>query len=247
MFINIHVKHLFLERFLGDQRASYNQDFEFRLRLSENGPAASVEDIILESNKLRVSQTIIGQGNESPSTAVSYYFCYFNLFKDFFQFLFSFFLFIFILRKLRINFECTNTQILVGNQGSHQKISWVYYQILPLLEFEGPTHPEVCFNFILFTLWNLVQVYLFQFILFIYQFIFFCNWITNDEWMTKLICGCSKHIRIIYLKWIEKKNSKLKLEKLTLQCKVHYCLLSHYTCNLLNLDRQFIERSWWKD
>ncbi|XP_073977260.1 laminin subunit gamma-1 isoform X2 [Rhodnius prolixus] len=61
------------ERFLGDQRASYNQDFEFRLRLSENGPAASVEDIILESNKLRVSQTIIGQGNESPSTAETTY------------------------------------------------------------------------------------------------------------------------------------------------------------------------------
>ena len=29
---------MFVDRFLGDQRATYNQDLEFRLRIGENGP-----------------------------------------------------------------------------------------------------------------------------------------------------------------------------------------------------------------
>ncbi|XP_077506239.1 laminin subunit gamma-1 isoform X2 [Amblyomma americanum] len=55
------------DRYLGDQRASYNQNLTFTLRIGEEGPKSSVEDIVLEGAHGSVSQHIFGQGNGMPS------------------------------------------------------------------------------------------------------------------------------------------------------------------------------------
>ncbi|XP_067003262.1 laminin subunit gamma-1 [Anabrus simplex] len=55
------------DRFLGDQRASYNQDLTFKLRIGESGPVASVEDVVLEGAGLSITQAIFGQRNPLPS------------------------------------------------------------------------------------------------------------------------------------------------------------------------------------
>ncbi|XP_046665340.1 laminin subunit gamma-1 isoform X1 [Homalodisca vitripennis] len=55
------------DRFLMDQRASYNQDLEFRLRIGESGPAPTVQDVVLEGAGLTITQTIFGQGNRMPA------------------------------------------------------------------------------------------------------------------------------------------------------------------------------------
>ncbi|XP_054274289.1 laminin subunit gamma-1-like isoform X2 [Macrosteles quadrilineatus] len=55
------------DRFLGDQRASYNQDLEFRLRIGENSPTPTVEDVVIEGAGLTIAQTIFGQGNRVPA------------------------------------------------------------------------------------------------------------------------------------------------------------------------------------
>lgn len=60
------------DRFLGDQRASYNQDFSFKLRLGERGAAPTVRDIIFEGrNREQITQPIFGQDNPSPSTEIA--------------------------------------------------------------------------------------------------------------------------------------------------------------------------------
>ncbi|EEC12698.1 laminin gamma-1 chain, putative, partial [Ixodes scapularis] len=55
------------ERFLGDQRGSYNQNLTFTLRIGEEGARSSLEDVVLESPSQSVSQHIFGQGNPLPS------------------------------------------------------------------------------------------------------------------------------------------------------------------------------------
>lgn len=56
------------ERFLGDQRASYNQDLTFTLRIAENEPAPTARDIILEGgNGEQITQPIFGQNNKLPT------------------------------------------------------------------------------------------------------------------------------------------------------------------------------------
>lgn len=55
------------ERFLGDQRGSYNQELNFTLRIGEHGPKPSADDIILEGAGLRISRPIFGQRNPLPS------------------------------------------------------------------------------------------------------------------------------------------------------------------------------------
>lgn len=60
------------QKFLGDQRASYNQDLEFKLRIGETGAAPTVEDVVLQGAGLSISQPIFGQNNPLPSTRVSY-------------------------------------------------------------------------------------------------------------------------------------------------------------------------------
>lgn len=54
-------------KFLGDQRASYNQDLQFKLRVGEPGPVPTVEDVILEGAGLSITQPIFGQGNPLPN------------------------------------------------------------------------------------------------------------------------------------------------------------------------------------
>jgi laminin gamma 1 len=64
---------LFADRFLGDQRASYNQDLSFTLKISDNGPAPTARDVILEGgNGQQIIQPIFGQRNSLPSTNVKH-------------------------------------------------------------------------------------------------------------------------------------------------------------------------------
>ncbi|RXG52055.1 Laminin subunit gamma-1 [Armadillidium vulgare] len=60
-------------RFLGNQRSSYNHDLTFSLRIGELGPQSGSMDIILEGAGLTVSTTIFAQGNSLPSTQTQEY------------------------------------------------------------------------------------------------------------------------------------------------------------------------------
>ena len=55
------------DKFLGDQRSSYNQDLHFRLRIGENGPSPTVQDVVVEGAGFSISQAIFGQGNKLPT------------------------------------------------------------------------------------------------------------------------------------------------------------------------------------
>lgn len=61
------------DKYLGDQRASYSQFLSFSLRISDDGPRATVEDIVLEGAGLVISQPIFGQGNPLPNTRAQNY------------------------------------------------------------------------------------------------------------------------------------------------------------------------------
>ncbi|VVC25129.1 Hypothetical protein CINCED_3A009745 [Cinara cedri] len=56
------------DKFLGDQRSSYNHDLTFKLSIGENSPEPTINDVILESGSgIRITQAIFGQGNVLPS------------------------------------------------------------------------------------------------------------------------------------------------------------------------------------
>ncbi|KAJ8934784.1 hypothetical protein NQ318_023162 [Aromia moschata] len=55
------------ERFLGDQRMSYNQLLEFVLRIGDNRPIPTATDIILEGGGASVTNTIFAQQNKIPT------------------------------------------------------------------------------------------------------------------------------------------------------------------------------------
>ena len=60
-------------RFLGDQRASYNQELKFKLRINDIGPRPSVEDVIIEgggAKNIRISASITDQKNPMPGYGV---------------------------------------------------------------------------------------------------------------------------------------------------------------------------------
>lgn len=59
------------ERYLGQQRASYNQLLKFSLWIGENGPQSSATDIILEGDGKSVTNTIFAQNNRIPAITVS--------------------------------------------------------------------------------------------------------------------------------------------------------------------------------
>ncbi|XP_034942261.1 laminin subunit gamma-1 [Chelonus insularis] len=62
------------DRFLGDQRASYNQYLYFTLRIGEKEPAPTARDVILEgSNGEQITQPIFGQNNRLPTVAPQIY------------------------------------------------------------------------------------------------------------------------------------------------------------------------------
>lgn len=57
------------DRFLGDQRASYNRLLKFRLQLvRQTAPNPSTADVILEGAGTRISLSIFTQGNSMPDT-----------------------------------------------------------------------------------------------------------------------------------------------------------------------------------
>lgn len=58
------------DRYLGDQRASYNQLLQFTLRIGENRPIPTQADIILEGAGVRVANTIFTQNNPIPTIQV---------------------------------------------------------------------------------------------------------------------------------------------------------------------------------
>ena len=58
---------------MGDQRASYNQELKFRLRINDPAPRPSVEDIIIEgggAKTTRISLSITDQNNPVPAYEV---------------------------------------------------------------------------------------------------------------------------------------------------------------------------------
>lgn len=55
------------DKFLGDQRASYNQNLTFHLRIGENGPEYTTRDVVLEGAGFSVAQAIFGQNNPVPT------------------------------------------------------------------------------------------------------------------------------------------------------------------------------------
>ncbi|ENN81832.1 hypothetical protein YQE_01771, partial [Dendroctonus ponderosae] len=61
------------DRFLGDQRASYNQLLDFSLRVGDSRPVPTATDVILESGNLSVTNTIFAQKNELPSVETKNY------------------------------------------------------------------------------------------------------------------------------------------------------------------------------
>ncbi|KAL5277341.1 LAMC3 family protein [Megaselia abdita] len=62
------------DRFLGDQRASYNKVLKFKLQLvGQVAPDPSVQDIILESGMKKIALPIFAQGNTIPDHNVKEY------------------------------------------------------------------------------------------------------------------------------------------------------------------------------
>ncbi|CAG9761693.1 unnamed protein product [Ceutorhynchus assimilis] len=61
------------DRFLGDQRASYNQLLEFSFRIGDTRPMPTAADIVLEGNGNRITNTIFAQENEFPSLQTQTY------------------------------------------------------------------------------------------------------------------------------------------------------------------------------
>lgn len=63
-----------LDKFLGDQRSSYNHDLTFKLSIGDTGADVDINDVILEGGSgLRITQAIFGQGNQLPNEMVFYF------------------------------------------------------------------------------------------------------------------------------------------------------------------------------
>lgn len=59
------------QQFLGDQRASYNHDLKFTLRLGEERAYPS-QDLILEGPRTSIFMNIYGQNNPAPNNEVGF-------------------------------------------------------------------------------------------------------------------------------------------------------------------------------
>ena len=63
--------------FLGDQRASYNQELGFKLKIIDQGPVATQEDIVItgmvNGRSTRISLSITSQNNSLPSIQMQDY------------------------------------------------------------------------------------------------------------------------------------------------------------------------------
>lgn len=62
------------DRYLGDQRASYNQLLKFVLRIGETGPIATATDVVLEGAGAYIANTIFAQRNPIPTIQVIFKF-----------------------------------------------------------------------------------------------------------------------------------------------------------------------------
>lgn len=69
----VHCFSHYSAKYLGDQRAAYNQFLNFSLKIGEDGPQATLEDIVLEGAGLSISLPIFGQGNPLPTTFIQSY------------------------------------------------------------------------------------------------------------------------------------------------------------------------------
>lgn len=67
------------ERYLGQQRASYNQLLKFTLRIGEPGAIATAMDIVLEGAGDQITNTIFAQKNQIPSVQVNIILLCFNV------------------------------------------------------------------------------------------------------------------------------------------------------------------------
>jgi laminin gamma 1 len=66
-------KFVYSAKFLGDQRASYNQDLKFKLRIDQGGPRPAAEDIIIlggGAKTTKITLTLTEQNNPLPETQV---------------------------------------------------------------------------------------------------------------------------------------------------------------------------------
>jgi laminin gamma 1 len=57
-----------IDRYLGDNRFSYGLLLTFSLRVGEEGARASVQDLIIEGDGLRIAAPIYAQSNQPPRT-----------------------------------------------------------------------------------------------------------------------------------------------------------------------------------
>ena len=70
---NAFIALLYLDKFLGDQRASYNQELKFKLRVGEAGVVPRQDDLIIMSGGHRVTKislSITAQNNSVPDVTV---------------------------------------------------------------------------------------------------------------------------------------------------------------------------------
>ncbi len=71
---SIFTVFLFVERYLGDQRFSYNRYLTFTLRVGDAaGARASIIDVVLEGSGQKVSGPIFAAGNQMPGVATKSY------------------------------------------------------------------------------------------------------------------------------------------------------------------------------
>lgn len=60
------------EKYLGDQRASYNHLIKFTLRIGDDRPTPTATDVILEGGGAHVTNTIFAQNNSIPRVQVGF-------------------------------------------------------------------------------------------------------------------------------------------------------------------------------
>ncbi|XP_013114833.1 laminin subunit gamma-1 [Stomoxys calcitrans] len=81
---NDYVYFLAPDRFLGDQRASYNRDLKFKLQLvAQIAPSTSASDVILEGAGTKISLPIFAQGNGMPDQSSKEYVFRLNEHRDY--------------------------------------------------------------------------------------------------------------------------------------------------------------------
>ena len=65
---------IFLEKFLGDQKASYNQELKFKLRVGQPGVVTEQDDLVIMAGGARVTKisvSLTDQNNPTPSIIVN--------------------------------------------------------------------------------------------------------------------------------------------------------------------------------